>query len=121
MFAHPTAGEKMIPDYPVHSVKPQPGPGRVLRWMEVPHKSGFEEPRGPRQHHENVKDYIVKDRGYKNFRTDQEQVVEFTYRPGKCQHPYRVVALRKNLSAGVVFHNAVPKHACLGFSWEESI
>ena len=69
-----------------------------VRWMELPHKSSFEEPREPRQRPENVKERIVKERGYKNIRTNSEQVAEFTYRPGKCKHPYRVVALRKNLS-----------------------
>jgi hypothetical protein len=69
-----------------------------VRWMELPHKSSFEEPREPRQRPENVKERIVKERGYKNIRTNSEQVAEFTYRPGKCKHPYRVVVLRKNLS-----------------------
>ena len=66
--------------------------------MELPHKSSFEEPREPRQRPEKVKDRIVKERGYKNIRTNSEQVAEFSYRPGKCKHPYRVVVLRKNLS-----------------------
>jgi hypothetical protein len=69
-----------------------------VRWMDLPHKSDFEEPREPRQRPENVKDRIVKERGYKNIRTNSEQVAEFSYRPGKCRHPYRVVVLRKNLS-----------------------
>jgi hypothetical protein len=69
-----------------------------VRWMELPHKSSFEEPREPRQHPENVKERIVKERGYKNIRTNSEQVAEFSYRPGKCKHQYRVVVLRKNLS-----------------------
>jgi len=69
-----------------------------VRWMELPHKSSFEEPREPRERPENVKDRIVKERGYKNIRTNSEQVAEFSYRPGKCKHQYRVVVLRKNLS-----------------------
>ena len=46
----------------------------------------------------NVKDGIVRDRGYKTIRPKKEEVVEFDYRPGKCAKDYRVVALRKNLS-----------------------
>jgi hypothetical protein len=46
----------------------------------------------------NVKDEIVRQRGYKVLRQTAEDVVEFSYRPGKCQRDYRVVALRKNLS-----------------------
>lgn len=52
----------------------------------------------PRTRPVNVKDTIVKDRGYKNLRTTAEDVVEFSYRPGKCSTDYRVVALRKNIS-----------------------
>jgi hypothetical protein len=47
---------------------------------------------------ENVKDRIVRDRGYKVIRTKDEEIVEFDYKPGKCKKSYRVVALRKNLS-----------------------
>jgi hypothetical protein len=69
-----------------------------VRWINLPPKSTFEEPREPRQRPENIKDRIVKERGYKNIRTVSEQVAEFTYRPGKCKNDYRVVVLRKNLS-----------------------
>ena len=46
----------------------------------------------------NVKDAVVRARGYKVLRTKGEEVVEFDYRPGKCKKDYRVVALRKNIS-----------------------
>jgi len=46
----------------------------------------------------NVKEQIVKERGYKNIRLCSEQTAEFEYRPVKCLKPYRVVVLRKNLS-----------------------
>jgi len=46
----------------------------------------------------NVKDDIVRERGYKVLRQKAEDVVEFSYRPGKCTRDYRVVALRKNIS-----------------------
>jgi hypothetical protein len=46
----------------------------------------------------NVKDDIVRRRGYKVLRQVAEEVVEFSYRPGNCKKDYRVVALRKNLS-----------------------
>jgi hypothetical protein len=45
-----------------------------------------------------VKDDIVRERGYKVLRQKAEDVVEFSYRPGKCKRDYRVVALRKNIS-----------------------
>ena len=37
-------------------------------------------------------------RNYKTLRQTAEDVVEFSYRPGKCKRDYRVVALRKNIS-----------------------
>ena len=52
----------------------------------------------PRNRPRNHKDDIVRQRGYKVLRTTAEDVVEFTYRPGKCNKDYRVVALRKNIS-----------------------
>jgi hypothetical protein len=52
----------------------------------------------PRTRPANVKDQIVRQRAYKTLRTKGEDVVEFTYRPGKCKKDYRVIALRKNLS-----------------------
>lgn len=46
----------------------------------------------------NVKDAVVRARGFKTLRTTGEDVAEFAYRPGKCAKDYRIVALRKNLS-----------------------
>jgi len=45
-----------------------------------------------------VKDDIVRERDFKVLRQKAEDVVEFSYRPGKCKRDYRVVALRKNIS-----------------------
>jgi hypothetical protein len=62
----------------------------------------------PRTRPANVKDAIVKERGYKMPRTVGEDVAELGYKPGNCKKPYRVVALRKNLSVErgelVLFH-----------------
>jgi hypothetical protein len=52
----------------------------------------------PRTRPPKVKDNVVRERGYKVLRQRAEDVVEFSYRPGKCQQDYRVVALRKNIS-----------------------
>jgi len=51
-----------------------------------------------RARRDDVKQQIVTERGYLDLRLDYEDVAEFDYRPGKCGRPYRVVALRKNLS-----------------------
>ncbi len=41
---------------------------------------------------------IVQERGYVDLQLHCEDVAEFSYQPGKCSRPYRVVALRKNIS-----------------------
>ena len=46
----------------------------------------------------NEKDRIVKERAYVNLELNYEDVAEFSYQPVKCSRPYRLVALRKNIS-----------------------
>lgn len=52
----------------------------------------------PRSKPVNIKEEIVRHRGYKNIRLCSEQTGEFEYRPVKCSKSYRIVVLRKNLS-----------------------
>jgi len=52
----------------------------------------------PRSKPINIKEQIVKQRGYQNIRLQSEQVAEFAYQPGQCRKSYRIVVLRKNLS-----------------------
>jgi hypothetical protein len=51
----------------------------------------------PRRRPPNIKEQIVKERGYKNIRLESEEVVDFDFQPVACKQAYRVVALRKNL------------------------
>jgi len=51
----------------------------------------------PRRHPDNVKEEIVRRRGYRNLRLICEHVAEFNYRPVACQRDYRIVVLRKHL------------------------
>ena len=51
-----------------------------------------------RRREPNHKQRIVAERGYLNLELNHEDVAEFDYQPGKCTRPYRVVALRKNIS-----------------------
>jgi hypothetical protein len=46
----------------------------------------------------DTKAAIVVEREYLNLHLNYEDVAEFTYTPGKCTRPYRVIALRKNIS-----------------------
>jgi len=52
----------------------------------------------PRDRPENVKDRIVRERGFDNVCTDAESVASFEYRPTACKRAYRIVVLRKNLT-----------------------
>jgi hypothetical protein len=51
-----------------------------------------------RRREPNHKQRIVAERGYLNIELAGEDVAEFDYQPGKCARPYRVIALRKNLT-----------------------
>jgi len=46
----------------------------------------------------NEKERIVREREYVNLELNHEDVAEFSHQPHKCSRPYRVVALRKNIS-----------------------
>ncbi len=46
----------------------------------------------------NVKETVVRERGYKNIILRSEDVAEFDYQPSACKQPYRMVVLRKNLT-----------------------
>ena len=48
-----------------------------------------------RAHPEDVKDRIVRERGFTTLRTKAEQLVDFEYQPTNCRKTFRVVALRK--------------------------
>jgi hypothetical protein len=46
----------------------------------------------------NIKEQIVREKEWENIRLKCEDVAEFYYRPTKCNKPYRMVVVRKNLS-----------------------
>ena len=52
----------------------------------------------PRTRPDNVKEAVVRERGFTNRRQQGEDVTEFSYRPGNCKKDYRVVVLRKDIS-----------------------
>jgi hypothetical protein len=67
-------------------------------WRPLHRPAKYEVRTEPRQRPENVKQRIVKERGYRNVCLQGEHVAEFDYRPTKCHKTYRIVVLRKNLS-----------------------
>jgi DDE family transposase len=70
-------------------------PQRV--WQQLERPPGYAVKTLPRQRPANVKDEVVRRRGYRNVRLHSEQVAEFNYRPGPCQQEYLIVVLRKQL------------------------
>lgn len=68
-------------------------------WTRLQRPDKYESKTGQRRRRQpNHKQRIVAERGYLNIRLDGEDVAEFDYQPGKCARPYRVIALRKNLT-----------------------
>jgi hypothetical protein len=68
------------------------------QWEHLLRKPKYEVKTKERKRPENVKERIVKERGFENIRTVSEHVAEFDYQPVKCKKTYRVVVLRKNLT-----------------------
>ena len=80
------------------AAQPGRGPGRD-RLEPAGTRRRQDSPTGAtRARREDHKQRIVTERGYLDLRLNHEDVAEFDYQPGKCARPYRVVALRKNIS-----------------------
>ena len=47
---------------------------------------------------DNVKERVVREKGFKNFVLQWEDVAEFGHRPDKCEKAYRIIVLRKRIS-----------------------
>ncbi|MFQ5744766.1 MAG: IS1380 family transposase [Acidobacteriota bacterium] len=68
------------------------------RWKRLKRVAKYEVATEPRRRPHNIKEQIVRERGFENIRLKSEQVAEFSYKPGACKQVYRVVVVRKNLS-----------------------
>jgi hypothetical protein len=67
-------------------------------WQRLERPAKYEVATVERTRPENVKEQIVRARGFENIRLKGEDVAEFLYRPTACKQDYRIVAVRKNLS-----------------------
>jgi Transposase DDE domain group 1 len=67
-------------------------------WKRLARPPRYEVKTTERQKPDNVKEQIVRARGYTNLVLQYEDVAEFQYRPGHCKRDYRLVALRKLIS-----------------------
>lgn len=68
-------------------------------WKELQRPQGRVNKSGKtRARRPNYKEQFVVQKAYKNKRLEQEFVAEFDYRPTACEHTYRLVVLRKQVS-----------------------
>lgn len=68
-------------------------------WKRLKRPAKYDVQTTPRRRPANVKEAIVRRRGFRNIRLAGEKVAEFHYRPAACEKSYRVVVVvQKNLS-----------------------
>jgi hypothetical protein len=67
-------------------------------WHRLKRPARYEVKTQPRRRPANVKQPIVKERGYETLRLQSEDVAEFDYRPTACRKSYRMVVVRKNIT-----------------------
>ncbi len=67
------------------------------RWRDFEAKPKYAVKTTERKRPENVKDQVVRDRGFRKIETVREQCAEFDYRPAKCGKTYRMVVLKKTI------------------------
>jgi Transposase DDE domain group 1 len=66
-------------------------------WQPLPRPARYRVATEPRQRPANVKQEVVRRKGYTDIRLVGEEVAECNYRPGRCRQDYLVVVLRKHL------------------------
>jgi DDE family transposase len=71
-------------------------PERV--WKELKRPGPAAPKTAPRQRPDNVKDRIVRQRGFETLRLQWEDIADWNYQPHACRQEYRLIILRKNIS-----------------------
>ena len=67
-------------------------------WQKVLRAPRYEVQTEARQRPVNVKEQIVRRRGFETLHLEQEHYAEFEYQPRECERPYRMVVLRKRIA-----------------------
>jgi hypothetical protein len=67
-------------------------------WRRLERPAAYEVATEPRAKPDNVKERIVREKKYKNFVLQWEDVAEFEHRPDLCKKSYRMIVLRKKIS-----------------------
>jgi hypothetical protein len=71
-------------------------PERIWRKLQRPQAPAPKT--APRQRPDNVKDAIVRQRGFETLRLKWEDIADWNYQPHACAEPYRLIIVRKNIS-----------------------
>lgn len=66
-------------------------------WKRLQRRNKRKRRTSPRERPDNVKQRIVVEKEYKNFHLEEEHIAEFSYQPGACRRPYRMIVLRKTI------------------------
>jgi len=66
-------------------------------WARLERPARYQVKSDPRARPDNVKEQVVRDKGFKNFVLQWEDVAEYEHRPDLCDRRYRVVVLRKRV------------------------
>jgi hypothetical protein len=67
-------------------------------WRRLSRPPRYQVQTQERRKPENVKERIVRERQFKNFILQWEDVAEFDYQPTRCKRSYRMIALRKKIA-----------------------
>jgi hypothetical protein len=67
-------------------------------WQPLQRPARYDVKTQPRRQPENVKDQVVRTRGFDILRLKSEEVAEFEYQPSACTNTYRMVVIRKHIS-----------------------
>lgn len=71
-------------------------PERV--WKPLLRPPRYQPRTGTRARPDNVKDQIVRERGFETLRLQCEDIADWHYQPHACQQEYRLIIVRKNIS-----------------------
>lgn len=71
-------------------------PERVYKPLERPPR--YQPLTGTRERPDNVKNQIVRQRGFETLRLQCEDIADWDYQPHACAQAYRLIILRKNIS-----------------------
>lgn len=67
-------------------------------WRRLERPAKYQVKTVPRAKRDNVKEQVVREKQFKNFVLQWEDVAEFEHRPDLCKKSYRMIVLRKRIS-----------------------